>query len=247
MTELVIPMDPFNPGHFYACCGLLEIFSLENHGVEACFASDDQTIRQARFLLRSADGLNLTAILKDLRQASLQFDDHEDNAVKPVRMMLLHGELVLDWWLDWFRERPRDLKCWAGQVTTEKLMTELQRAINPDLSAQDLFYTTKMMKTKFGIDPRSAWSALDLGYSPNQHNQDAATFPAVELLGAVGLQGFRPYPKTRAQVSFHVWNTWLGRVPARRAAIAPWSGLPVTSFEFQIGRASCRERVSCCV
>ena len=28
MPELRIPFDPCNPGQFYACCGLIELFEL---------------------------------------------------------------------------------------------------------------------------------------------------------------------------------------------------------------------------
>jgi CRISPR-associated protein Csb3 len=93
-----------------------------------------------------------------------------------------------------------------------------------------------MMKTRFGIDPRSAWNALDMGYSPNEHSQDTATFPVVELLGAIGLQGFRPDAGRRESVRYHLWRIWLPRVPARKAAIFPWPGLAAASYEFSIAK-----------
>jgi CRISPR-associated protein Csx14 len=242
MNELSLPIDPCNPGHFYACCGLMELFQRGGGAVTSRFLIDSHTARIARFELVSQDSLYLTALMNGLKTAAVEYLDRRsdgalyENAVRPVRLQLPSGELVLDWWFDWFRDRTKDLKCWAGQVTTEKLMSELQSCLQVDRGPGELFHAASMMKTKFGIDPRSAWSSLDVGYSPNEHGQDAATFPAVELLGAIGLQGFRPYLKKRDNVRFHLWTVWLGTVPARRAAIDPWGSAKAKSFRFQIAK-----------
>jgi CRISPR-associated protein Csb3 len=113
-------------------------------------------------------------------------------------------------------------------------MAELLSAIDPTTDARGLFQVPRMMKTRFGVDPRSAWNSLDLGYSPNEHNQDATTYPVVEILGAIGLQGFRPNSQTRSTVVYSLWKDWLSRVPARRAATIGWPGLSRSSYQFSI-------------
>lgn len=243
MSEIRVPMDPCNPGHFYACCGLLELFSLENAAVESRFELNGDSARRGAFLIRSESELELQTLLRNLKDAKLAYLEPEENSaeryersVRPVVLTINSKDFTLDWWFDWFRERTKDLKCWAGQVTTEKLMKELQFCLPPDSTPDALFQIPEMMKTKFGVDPRSAWSSLDVGYSPNAHNQDAATFPAVELFGAIGLQGFRPYLKRREDVRFHLWKTWMGKIPSRRAATFPWPGLDKASFTFQIAK-----------
>ena len=234
MSTISIPLDPTNPGQVYACFGLIELFDLADSRTDSRFEVSDQHPRKGRFEIRSDRQLDLPALLSQVAAASSENLDHPEKAVQPVRLRLASGEILLDWWFDWFRVKTVSLKCWAGKVTTEKLMKELIMFIDPATDTEHLFYVPCMMTTRFGIDPRSAWNALDVGYSPNEHNQDAATYPLVELLGAVGLQGFRPNSDTRDSVIYSLWKTWLPRVPARRAATIGWPGLSCSRYEFSI-------------
>jgi CRISPR-associated protein Csx14 len=56
----------------------------------------------------------------------------------------------------------------------------------------DLLSRRLLQKGRFGFDPGSAWNALDVGFSPNEHGVEVESSPATELLAAVGLQRFRP-------------------------------------------------------
>jgi CRISPR-associated protein Csb3 len=186
------------------------------------------------FEARSEADLNLHSLLSALRAAQFECLEHPDVAVKPIQLKLGHGNLLLDWWFDDFRTKTASIKCWAGQVTTRKLMAELLPAIDPTTTADRLFTQPSMMTTRFGVDPRSAWNTLDLGFSPDKHNQDAATYPIVEILGAIGLQGFRPNSDDRSLVSYSLWTSLLPRVPARRAATMRWPGLRCATYKFSI-------------
>jgi CRISPR-associated protein Csb3 len=115
------------------------------------------------------------------------------------------------------------------------LIEELQGWLNAE-GTEGLFVRSRMMKSKFGIDPRSAWNALGVGFSPNEHGQDSATFPAVEFLGAIGLQGFRPDVVKRDSVSYFLWNEKLPRLVARRAARNAWKGLKHAEYRFEIAK-----------
>jgi CRISPR-associated protein Csx14 len=232
--NISIPLDPSNPGQVYACFGLIELFDLQNNRTHSRFKISDQRPRRGCFEIRSDLQLDMSTLLGGLKAASVEYLDHAEKAVQPVRLTLANSEILLDWWFDCFRAKTVSLKCWAGQVTTEKLMKELILAINPATDSEHLLQVSCMMKTRFGIDPRSAWNALDMGYSPNEHNQDAATYPLVELLGAIGLQGFRPNSDTRSSVSYNLWRDWLPRVPARRAATIAWPGLSCDRYQFSI-------------
>ena len=117
------------------------------------------------------------------------------------------------------------------------MFSDLLGLIEPDGGADRLMTAAKMSKSKFGVDPRSAWNALDFGFSPDTQGKDAATYPTVEMLAAVGLQGFRPKAERREGVVmsyFHLWTTPLPLVVARMGAVAAWDGLPRFDYQFSI-------------
>jgi hypothetical protein len=48
------------------------------------------------------------------------------------------------------------------------------------------------MGGSFNFDPRGAWTAIDAGYSPNEHKHAIEASPVVEFLAACGLENARP-------------------------------------------------------
>ena len=234
VSELRVPMDPFNPGQFFACCGLFELMAKAAPGACAHFVADEARPRRAEFVVEGEALPQLATVLGALREATFELIEEAEESVWPVRLSIAGEVFVLDWWLRAFREKPSNLKCWAGQVTTRKLFTDLPRLVEPDGGADRLMTAAKMSKSKFGVDPRSAWNALDFGFSPDIQGKNAATYPAVEMLAALGLQGFRPKAERREGVSFHLWTTPLPLVVARMGAVAAWDGLPRFDYQFSI-------------
>ena len=235
MSELRVRLDPLNPGQFFGCCGLLELIHLRQPGVLSRFDADRSRPHVADFILEDVDSADLRNVLARLRRAKAEFPDEAIQIpVRPAVIPYDGSTLVLDWWLDEFREETENLKCWAGQVTTRNLFSELLPLLEEESSGEDLFERPQMTKAKFGVDPRSAWNALDFGFSPNEHGRDSATFPAVEILAAVGLQGFRPDARRRDRVGYCFWQDWLPATVARLAFRAPWAGLPRRTYTFSI-------------
>ena len=234
MAELRIPLDPLNPGQFFACCGLFEL-ATNNGEARAYFEADEATPRRAHFIVH--ESANIRDVLQAVRDANpTPLADRGEDSTRPILLTINGKEVVLDWWLDFFGEGTTSLKCWAGQVTTRKLFDDLPPLIDPDCEPCRLMTAAAMTKSKLGIDPRSAWNALDFGFSPDAHNKDAATYPAVEVLGAIGLQGFRPYPDRRDNIAYHLWAAPLPLTVARLAAVDAWEGLPRCSYEFSIAK-----------
>lgn len=239
MPELRLPLDPCNPGQFFACCGLFEVVAAKSASTAARFVCDENLPRRAEFVLSGTGLPELESLLRSLRDLTFECVDtaHEvEESIRPVRLSIDGYTVELDWWLDDFWERTTNLKCWAGQVTTRKLFKELAPLIDSEACAADLMKSGRMTKSKFGADPRSAWNALDFGYSPNVHNKDAATYPAVEVLAAIGLQGFRPDARSRDRVAYSLWTLDLPLVVARVGATAPWDGLPRFNYYFKIDK-----------
>ncbi len=238
MSDLRVQLDPLNPGQFYACCGLLELVALEHGPVMSRFETEPRYPRVSWFHLQGVPPEFLAAALERLRAAasSISFHPRFEASISPATLRLGAHTLELDWWLDEFREKPAPVKCWAGQVTTRKLFEELLSLLDNASSGSDLFERSRLTKSKFGVDPRAAWNARDCGYSPNEHGTDSATFTAVEVLAAIGLQTFRPAVQRRNRTSLYsLWTAPLPVCVARSAAGVPWDGLPHRRFQFSIG------------
>lgn len=235
MSELRVLMDPLNPGQFFGCCGLFELIDLNEPGVLASFRLDAGRPRVAEFIVECST--RLQELVTPLKSAQPEFPDETVEAsIRPATIPYGGRQIVLDWWLNEFRDKAVNLKCWAGQVTTSNLFGELLPLVDGGTSGEDIFERAHMSKAKFGVDPRSAWSALNFGFSPNEHGADAATFPAVEILAAIGLQSFRPDAGRREGVSYGLWQEPLPTVVARQAFRSPWHGLPHRSFAFSIAK-----------
>jgi CRISPR-associated protein Csx14 len=236
VSECRVQTDPLNPGQFFACCGLFELVARSAPGVCAHFVVDDASPRRAEFVVEGEGLPELRTVLGALREATFEQIEEAEESVWPVRLSVAREVFVLDWWLDTFRERPSNLKCWAGQVTTQKLFADLLPLIEPASLPAGLMTGAAMSKSKFGVDPRSAWNALDFGFSPDVQKKDAATYPAVEMLAAIGLQGFRPKAERRNRVAFHLWTIPLPLTVARMGAVAAWDGLPRLDYQFSISK-----------
>jgi CRISPR-associated protein Csx14 len=235
VSELRIRMDPLNPGQFFACCGLLELVTLDQVGALSRFVLDAFRPRVAEFVIETNHCISLTEVLTTLREAHADYPDEKiEPAVRPVSIPYRGTSLILDWWLNEFRDDTENLKCWAGQVTTKNLVSGLLPLLDYAATGGDLFDRSSMTKAKFGVDPRSAWNALDFGFSPDRHGRDSATFPAVEILAAIGLQGFRPQAERREGVRYCLWQTPLPAAVARLAFCQPWAGLPHRRYSFSI-------------
>lgn len=236
MPELRLAIDPCNPGQFYACCGLAELFDLAGEETISRFIVKSYRAREAEFVVQNHGGLTLRSAMGALKGAKYtpgQVDQPPNkDSIAPISVSIFGQDFKLDWWLNQFHDGATAFKCWAGQVTTQKLTSELPRLVSIDEASLDADGFTS---TRFGIDPRSAWVALDLGYSPNEQGQESRTYPVVELLAAFGLQGFRPEGSRSQGFTYALWLEPLPCVVARTAAVQPWRGLPVAQYHFQLG------------
>ncbi|MCE5309332.1 MAG: hypothetical protein LLG20_16955 [Acidobacteriales bacterium] len=229
MPELRTAIDPTNPGQFYACCGLVELFNLRGAETLSHFEADPHVPKRAEFVLRSKRELDLTALLADLAAAQYAVLDHRDAAIAPVKAQIGSITIELDWWLDYYRQEKSEkgLKLWAGQVTPAKLFAELPGVLPREGNPMQFAALTK---TKFGVDPRAAWEPINIGFSPNEH-QGASVYPAVELLAAFGLQGFRPVTSRRDGA---VYSAWLDPLPRMLCRVSGRIGGRSVHYRFDI-------------
>jgi len=239
MSELSISIDPLNPGHFYACCGLVELLDREHEWIESRFEWNTKMPRRGSFRLRSESLIDVNAILTRLREAKYQgigeeVDEEDGDKILPVEVQGNLLDMELDWWLNEFRDKATSLKCWGGRMSSVGIFEKLAGSLDPDVAIEDLFLKSRAVSSRFGVDPRSSWTTIDAGYSLNEQGQSPLTYPAVELLAAFGLQRFRPGSRNREKVTYFTWGEWLHISLAGLAANQPWDGLESRAYEFRI-------------
>jgi hypothetical protein len=90
------------------------------------------------------------------------------------------------------------------------------------------------MGGSFNFDPRGAWTAIDAGYSPNQHDHRVAASPVVEFLAAWGLENARPDEFDTRKVRYAAWGMRLPVALARAALCSSLTTVPLKRFRFEL-------------
>jgi CRISPR-associated protein Csx14 len=221
-----VAVDPTNPGQFFACCGLLELadrlwpsaegwFSDTRREFKITFSGENGTLRELLVTLildppapleRLDNGLEVPPIIAPLR---FSFDGGSTTGMVLdgwTRISVLKGAAKAIGNSPW--------NFWSGQQTSmgiwsglrAELATQLSRMSDDELAS--LFEQRLFQKGRFGFDPGPAWNALDVGFSPNEHNTEVESSPSTELLAAVGLQRFRPVMnKDRDAFDYFTWHS----------------------------------------
>lgn len=98
----------------------------------------------------------------------------------------------------------------------------------------DPFGALTAMGGSFNFDPRGAWTAIDAGYSPNEHKHPVNASPVVEFLAAWGLEHARPDEFELRQVRYAAWGVLLPPILARPALVGAIPTLPSRHFRFEL-------------
>jgi CRISPR-associated protein Csx14 len=119
----------------------------------------------------------------------------------------------------------------GGAVKTEGVAALWNRM--EDLLVAQPFDVLTLMGGSFNFDPRGAWTALDAGYSPNEHkDHGVAASPLVEILAALGLEHARPYEYDTRRVRYAVWSGSLPPILARPVLGGAKVAVPTRTFTF---------------
>jgi len=123
-----------------------------------------------------------------------------------------------------------------GELLREGLASLWERR-RDELTAMPFDVVTDMGGS-FNFDPRGGWTALDAGYSPNQHrHHGVAASPVVEVLAAAGLEHARPDEYETRQVRYGAWGDILPPMLARPALAGTGIGVPLRTFRFVLARS----------
>lgn len=218
-SGICVKVEPTNPGQFLACCGLLELADRFWPGAEGWFEEN-------RFCVACAGSLSelLAILLMDPPEelTTLDNDLPVRPLVAPLRFSFDGGatqELTLDAWMTIQFEKGSAVATgnppwnfWSGRQTSLGIWLALRRALAEQWQKGDfkdpefLFAQRILLSGRFGFDPGAAWTALDVGFSPDAQDMPVASSASVELLAAVGIQRFRPMLARNRR--FFVYSTW---------------------------------------
>lgn len=193
-------IDETNPGHFFACCGLLELAHRRWPGAQGWFHQDT-------FVLAEAwddwvDSLCRCAISRT--------DEGYVHIGQPF-------DLILNWWLT-ADNTLKSLKTWAGGQQPDKIALAAQKT----LCERSIMHNSALLNyghvllnsngkpvKPFYFDAKHSTStnALGTGFSIETTKIKTIAYPAVELLTLVGLQRFHPRPSISSKWSFE-YRIW---------------------------------------
>lgn len=226
-----VKVDMTNPGQFFACCGLLELAHRLWPGAEGWF-------EDGQFFISTPESKGTVKhLLQELATAkATPLTGSNDPKLPPIHLGLPFN-LRIDWWLDERGDKRVFGKMFSGQKRTLKDVTRLQEALvsalKEERDSNTAFDWSVPLEGRFGVDPRAAWEALKVGFSPNKQGMEVATYFVVELLGAVGLQTSPP----NTNGSGYVFSTWSLPLPACVGRAAAASLIPAISgdqFYFEL-------------
>ena len=213
MNELSLSIDVENPGHFFACCGILYCADRIYDSAEGHFRTDSG---QNVFVLTTTSESNpIEEIVSKLNASK---DPRKVDPDKSDTALIFDSmSVMMDFW-NHFDDRPK-IKLFAGQEDSKKLlcrwMDHLARSdkkINGllDLQVQDL---------PSGFDTTTSWNTLDIGFSLNAHkmNKKISTYPLVEFFAYLGIQTYS-WEKRKDGYFYRIWTVPLPITLARAAA-----------------------------
>jgi len=229
MTEpavISVNADLFNPGQFFACCGLLELADRLWDGAEGWFGFEEFFFRPLH--KTASTGGSLRDLLAAIAVVPLKQINSEDDFASPIEVLGPFG-LRLDWWNE--EDAGKRLKVWAGSMRGFRIATAMQSVMQwEELQTRNLLNVAKVVYDPrdpdnkvepFYFDARRGSTArpIDIGFSPDALQMTSVAYPAVEFLCLIGLQRFRPRaPGTPRVFEYFAWSAPLATCVAALAA-----------------------------
>ncbi|MDY6903418.1 MAG: hypothetical protein SWH61_01920 [Thermodesulfobacteriota bacterium] len=232
-----IPVDLYNPGQFFACCGLLELaHRLTRPGNRALGWFENIDSSKPKFLIAAFDEegpVILEAIIGSLKKCNITTTDPSSKE-GPV---VLGDPFKIT--LDWRSPFPQNnlVKTFAGKQNIFEILQSLQNAIPKTFNNNLMNYCDILDKAATAFSIGRAEDAIDAGFSMDVQEGRLLREPPVflELLALVGMQRFCPQ-KGENRLG-RLYYAWVDPLPAFLAAIAvaqPFTSIFQQGYRFQM-------------
>jgi hypothetical protein len=198
--DITLNLDPANPGHFFACCGLLEIAHRLTGHAEGWFEMVDKEDR--KFHIDAETSIN--EIIDTVRDAGLTAENPADRLYTPL-VLALDEPIRIDWWTSAHDAGP-ELQTWTAKFDLPAAAFAMKE--NMVARGEKTLFFRKYVSKKgnegrlkepspsFFFDSTMSGSgkSIDAGYSlyALREKVGLTTFPNVEFLSLIGLQRCRP-------------------------------------------------------
>ena len=202
--ETRIRINRLNPSEYFAVLGILELSQGQSR-----FEGEGNAV----------DCVIESAALPDLKWLTVTAVPFPDAFTAPV---LLGDKLLLDWWLDVYREEGNGLKLWAGTCSPDAMLRNYQTLMTDTTIEKMLnFKVSTRTKSAFNLDTRASRDPLTVGFSEKEASEPSLLYPYAEFLCAIGLQNFSTRPSRGLE-----YYTWAHSIPVSIAHAAAVQDVP---------------------
>lgn len=206
-VETRLPVDLFNPGHFFACCGILHVADRMFRSVRGWFDSSE-------FSIETEHKDPIHAMVEEASSINIQPGDKSD---APLH---LGGKIDtrLDFW-NHFDDRP-PIKLFAGQEKSHAVVGRWAKHMKEQKSsgAREM-WESSVQDVPSGFDTHTSWNALDVGFSLNEQGMKRRSFPLVEFFAYLGVQAYGWHRiKKSEEYCYNAWTVPLPNIAARAVA-----------------------------
>lgn len=197
--KVFVGIDPNNPAHVWACCGLAELcgriepeslFRFELARGDSRFVTSGPADEALRRLLSEETGVERVRKKNGgkrmrKRKATPSGENEDESKDDPVILRIPGLEpMRLNWWLtDGELDTIPQLKLWAGPREGSVIFGHLLRACRSQAARDENWLRWSGNEPCLGVDPSAAWTTLSVGHSEVPHRNK----PGIELLASIGL------------------------------------------------------------
>ena len=206
--ETRLPVDLLNPGHFFACCGIL-------HAVDRVLGVVRGSFDGSEFVLETEQKDPIQAIVNEASRIDIPAGDE---SASPIH---LGGKINtrLDFW-EHFDNRP-EIKLFAGQEKSHDVVGRWieHMKVHETSDAKEL-WGSNVIDVPSGFDTHTSWNTLDVGFSLNEQKMKRRSFPVVEFFAYLGVQayGWHNSRRSREEYCYNAWAVPLPNIVAKAAA-----------------------------
>jgi CRISPR-associated protein Csx14 len=242
-----VNVDVTNPGQFFACCGLLELAHQVDHNAlgwfeNGCFAvgvggASLPDLLDYLVSIRPIDGMLLCDICRRNQKNKAEKRIYR---LQPHEIAFCGGQvLTLDWWLK--PADTADLRLWSGSNSFTGFFRDSTDAIKQDLENRrkddepwSLDRSFQMKTQPFFFAASRRLHENEFGVSMDKIESEFQHFPYIELLCAIGLQRFRPFPLNEGRFRYSAWHEPLEALLASVIVCGCMAWPTRTDFAFRV-------------